>query len=101
MLEELHENPTGGQGQQYSLVFAFYPPRRCKDEKGQRKTTKGWEIEVLLTTISSQQAVEWSFLLIPKKTSSVPTLCLNKISYLGKRSHCLKLLEKGQETKGD
>lgn len=51
-----------------------------------------------LTTISSQQAVEGSFPVIPKKTSSVPTCCLNEISYLPKRSHCL---EQGQETKGD
>lgn len=52
-----------------------------------------------LTTISSQQAVEGSFPVIPKKTSSVPTCCLNEISYLPKRSHCLITLE--QETKGD
>lgn len=52
-----------------------------------------------LTTISSQQAVEGSFPVIPKKTSSVPTCCLNEISYLPKRSHCLITLQ--QETKGD
>lgn len=102
MLEELQENPTGGQRQQYRLVFTFCPSRRWQDWKRQRKgTKKGWEIQVQLTTTSSQQAVEGSFLLIPKKTSSVPTHCLNKIWYLRKRNSCLIILEKGQETKGD
>lgn len=101
MLEELQENPIGGQRQQYSLVFTFCPSRRWQDWKRQRKgTKKGWEIQVQLTTRSSQQAVEGSFLLIPKKTSSVPTHCLNKIWYLRKRNSCLIILEKGQETKG-
>lgn len=83
-------------------MFTFCPSKRWEDGKGQRKSTKkGWELQAQLTTISSQQAVEGSFPVIPKKTSSVPTCCLKKISYLRKRSHCLIILEKGQETKGD
>lgn len=80
-------------------MFTFCPSKRWEDGKGQRKSTKkGSELQAQLTTISSQQAVEGSFPVIPKKTSSVPTCCLYEISYLPKRSHCL---QQGQQTKGD
>lgn len=95
------ENATGGRSKAaVELGVCILPLRKMGRWERQRKSTeKGPELQAQLTTISSQQAVEGSFPVIPKKTSSVPTCCLKEISYLPKRSHCLGILE--QEAEGD
>lgn len=77
-------------------MFCLNKRVRLGRKRAQRRDGK----QAQLTTISSQQAVEGSFLLIPKKTSSVPTCCLNEISYLKKKSSWLTA-EIGQEAEGN